>query len=98
MAWQPRSAQRELDLLATAAAALPGLVCEPPQRLPGRRQHRGVGHPEGSIFLPPSLFPEALEGEEEEEEGGAEGSTGVLYTVLRRVDAPRLTRRNGEAV
>jgi hypothetical protein len=96
VAWQPRSAQRELDLLASAAAALPGLVCDPPQRLPGRRQHRGVGHPEGAIFLPPSLFPEALEeGEEEEEE--AEGN-GVLYTVLRREGAPRLTRRTGEAV
>ena len=88
IAWQPRRGSEELALLRAAAGARPGLLqCSAPARVPAAGLHAGIGHPSGAIFLPPSLFPEALAGEEE---GGGQEGEGVLCAVLQRAGAPRL--------
>lgn len=91
IAWQPRRGSEELALLRAAAASRPGLQCSAPARLPsaGALLHAGMGHPSGAIFLPPSLFPEAL-ADEEGGAGEAAGEGGVLCAVLQRAGAPAL--------
>ena len=88
--WQPRRGEEELALLAEAARLCGAAPCAP-LRLRAQGQHRGVGHPDGAIFLPPSLFPEALEGGEGEGESeGAGDQPSVLCALLRPLGAPEL--------
>jgi hypothetical protein len=85
--WEVRSAAAEAAALARAVAAGAGaLEAGAPARLSvAGLRGRGVGHPDGDIFLPPSLFPEAEEVEEEEEGGEGEGAGRVvLACILRR--------------
>jgi hypothetical protein len=97
LVWQPRRGEEEVGVLKRAVEGSAGALCfEEPLRVKGRGLFHGVGHPEGAVFLPPSLFPEALEEEEEvveEEKGG--GAGGVLATILKRVGAPRLSLSKG---
>jgi hypothetical protein len=87
--WEVRSAAAEAAALARAVVAGAGaLEVGAPARLSvAGLRGRGVGHPDGDIFLPPSLFPEAEEVEEEGGEGEGAGRV-VLACILRRRRGP----------
>ena len=86
--WEERSAAAEAGLLARAAALGGGaLAAGAPFRLRSAGLWgAGVGHPDGSLWLPPSLWPEVeAEEEAEEEEKGGAGGRVVMAAWLKRV-------------
>ncbi len=82
--WEVRSGAAERALLARAAARAGGalVVGVPAQLSVAGLLGRGVGHPEGELWLPPSLFPEAEEVGDE-----APGAREVLACTLHRCAA-----------